>query len=196
MFLVFSVVFLASLYPARLAAEMAMPDVNRSWTLPAPEADLISMNLPFLMNYEEEKGIMGFLAAFFISHQDIAQGAFIVDDTNLLMDTDEDKLGTAEPSVCLFLRSNVWLAPFDFGIKQALVLHLCASSENPGYLEIALQMKRISGEQSAWVRANKYFIKALRKQMLLWRLLDPQTKARYRLFVPEQYLGQDQAVAL
>ena len=196
MFLVFSVVFVASLYPARLAAEMAMPDVNRSWTLPAPEADLISMNLPFLMNYEEEKGIMGFLAAFFISHQDIAQGAFIVDDTNLLMDTDEDKLGTAEPSVCLFLRSNVWLAPFDFGIKQALVLHLCASWENPGYLEIALQMKRISGEQSAWVRANKYFIKALRKQMLLWRLLDPQTKARYRLFVPEQYLGQDQAVAL
>ena len=34
MFLVFSVVFLAALYPARLAAEIAMPDVNRSWTPP------------------------------------------------------------------------------------------------------------------------------------------------------------------
>jgi hypothetical protein len=187
MFLVFSVVFVASLYPARLAAEMAMPDVNRSWNLPAPEGDRINMNLPFLLKYEEEKGIMGFLTAFFVSYQDVAHGAFIVDDTNLLLDEINGANGQALPrgeGVCLFLRTNVWLAPFDFGIKQGLLLHCCPSTDNPGYLEISLQMMRVSGEQSAWQRANKNFIKALRKQMLLWRLLDQEAKAHYGQFVP------------
>jgi hypothetical protein len=191
MFLVFSVVFTASLYPAHLAAELAMPDVNRSWTLPKPEDGRIAMTLPFLLKYDEEKGIMGFLTAFFVGHQDIAQGAFIVDDTNLLVDTTDDHptRGTETLMICLFLRTNVWLAPFDFGIKQALLLHCCPSVENPGYLEIMLQMMRLSGEHSAWVRANRNFIKALRKQMLLWRLLDGEAKSHYGCFVPQDYAG-------
>ena len=187
MFLVFSVVFAASLYPARLAAEMAMPDVNRSWNLPAPEGERITMNLPFLLKYEEEKGIMGFLTAFFVSYQDVAHGAFIVDDTSLLLDElngEDGRPVLPGEGVCLFLRANVWLAPFDFGIKQGLLLHCCPSMENPGYLEISLQMLRISGEQSAWQRANRDFVKALRKQMLLWRLMDQDAKAHYGQFVP------------
>ena len=83
MVLVFSVVFVSALYPARLAAEMAMPDVNRSWSLPTAVGDRISMNLPFLLKYEEEEGIMGFLTAFFLSYQDTAQGTFIVDNTSM-----------------------------------------------------------------------------------------------------------------
>jgi hypothetical protein len=74
---------------------------------------------------------------------------------------------------------NVWLAPFDFGIKQRLQLHCCPSLDNPGYLEISLLMTRLSGERSAWARANRNFIKALRKQMLLWRLLDARARQAY-----------------
>ena len=81
--------------------------------------------------------------------------------------------------VCLLLRANIWLAPFDFGIKQDIVVHCCPSEENPGYLELSIQMERISGEVAAWVRANKHFIQALRKQMLLWRLMDQDAKAYY-----------------
>jgi hypothetical protein len=178
MFLVFSVVFLAALYPARVAAEIAMPDVNRSWTLPEPEGDVLYLHLPFLLKHEEEQGIMGFLNSFYTSHRDVAHGSFIVDETSLDVGTPEATAGEMPLAVCLLIRTNVWLAPFDFGIKQRLQLHCCPSVDNPGYLEIALQMIRISGERSAWVRANRNFIKALRKQMLLWRFLDREAKER------------------
>ena len=58
-------------------------------------------------------------------------------------------------------------------------MHCCPSYTNPGYLELAIFLTRLSGEHSAWERANKRFIKELRKQMLLWRLLDAETKAGY-----------------
>jgi hypothetical protein len=179
MFLVFSVVFLAALYPARMAAEIAMPDVNRSWNLPAPEGDMITLNLPFLLKYEEEKGVMGFLSAFYKSYQDTAHGSFIVDDVKFDMDDPFMRSELMPAPVCLLIRTNVWLAPFDFGIKQRIQLHCCPSIEDPGYLEIAIQMIRLSGERSAWTRANKNFIKSLRKQMLLWRLLDHESKQGY-----------------
>jgi hypothetical protein len=176
MFLVFSVVFLAALYPARLAAEIAMPDVNRSWTLPDAEGDMITMNLPFLLKGEEEEGVMRFLFAFFRSYQEVTQGTFIVDEVDFDMEVPDVKPGQMPAPLCYLIRMNVWLAPFDFGIKQRLQLHCCPSMDNPGYLEISLLMTRLSGERSAWARANKNFIKALRKQMLLWRLLDPKAR--------------------
>jgi len=190
MFLVFSVVFLAALYPARMAAEIAMPDINRTWNLPKAEGEVIVMHLPFLLKYEEEKGIMGFLHAFYTSHQDVSQGSFIVDEAQMDVDSPELESGQIPAPVCLLLRMNVWLAPFDFGIKQRLQLHCCPSPDNPGYLELALRMIRLSGERSAWERANKNFIKSLRKQMLLWRLMDPKAKGQYQHFAPEEYVGQ------
>ncbi len=184
MFLVFSVVFLAALYPARLAAEIAMPDVNRSWTLPEAEGDMLIMNLPFLLKGEEEEGVMRFLFTFFRSYQEATQGTFIVDRVDFDMEVPEARPGQLPAPLCPLIRMNVWLAPFDFGIKQHLQLHCCPSMDNPGYLEIGLLMTRLSGERSAWTRANKNFIKALRKQMLQWRLLDPKAK---QVFFGEQW---------
>jgi hypothetical protein len=179
MFLVFSVVFLAALYPARLAAEIAMPDVNRSWSLPGAAGDVIFMNLPFLLKEEEEEGVMRFLFSFYRSHQDIAQGVFIVDEASFDLEVPNVKPGQLPAPICPLIRMNAWLAPFDFGIKQHLQIHCCPSMDNPNYLEISLMMTRLSGERSAWVRANKNFIRALRKQMLLWRMLDPKAKQSY-----------------
>ncbi|WP_448382832.1 ABC transporter permease, partial [Desulfosoma sp.] len=179
MVLVFSVVLLASLYPARMAAALAMPDVTRTWTVPKAQGDLLELHLPFLLKPEEESGIMAFLNAFIRDHQDVAQGPFIVDDVHLAPVAPESD-GTILPEpVCLWLYANVWLAPFDFGIKQRLHLHCCPSADDPGYMEVALQMIRLSGERTAWQRANRNFIKVMRKQMLLWRLLDADTKALY-----------------
>jgi hypothetical protein len=92
--------------------------------------------------------------------------------------------GQMPAPLCPLIRMNTWLAPFDFGIKQRLQLHCCQSVDSPGYLEIGLLMTRLSGERSAWTRANKNFIKALRKQMLLWRLMDPKAKD---IFFGEQW---------
>ncbi|WP_170161669.1 FtsX-like permease family protein [Desulfosoma caldarium] len=179
MVLVFSVVLLASLYPARLAATLAMPDVTRTWTVPPAQGDLLELRLPFLLKPEEEAGIMGFLTRFILDHQDVAQGPFIVDDVSLTPQSPSADGSQLPEPVCLWLYANVWLAPFDFGIKQRLHLHCCPSPDEPGYMEVALQMIRLSGERTTWQRANRNFIKVMRKQMLLWRLLDADTKAMY-----------------
>lgn len=190
MFLVFSVVFLAALYPARMAAVMAMPDVERSWTLPEPRGEGIYMTLPFLFKHEEEKGIMGFLNAYYVSHEDAAQESFIADDTVMNIESPEMHSEQVPGPLCLLIRANVWLEPFDFGIKQRIQLHCCPSRDDPGYLEIAIQMIRISGERSAWVRANRNFIKGLRKQLLLWRFLNTEAKIHYSSLVPLEYAGR------
>jgi hypothetical protein len=164
-----------------------MPDVNRSWTLPTPEGDTIFMNLPFLLKHDEEQAVMGFLNAFYQSYRDTAHGSFIVDSVDLDLDNPPACSGAMRTTaMCLLIRTNVWLAPFDFGIKQRIHLHCCPSPENPGYLEIAIQMIRLSGERSAWLRANHNFIKALRKQMLLWRLLDREAKVSFSEQLPEK----------
>lgn len=182
MLLVFSVVFLAALYPARVATSIAMPDVNRIWRLPEPTGEFIRMNLPFLLKTEEERGLMNFLFTFFIAHKDSGQGPFTIEDPHL--DLEPPLIGGSPIPfpLCLLFRADAWLAPFDFGIKQHVQIHCCPSRPNPGYLEVAIFLTHISGERRAWVRANKYFIKALRKQILLWRLLDQDGKAAY---VPE-----------
>ncbi|MHC1724893.1 MAG: FtsX-like permease family protein [Syntrophobacteraceae bacterium] len=186
MFLVFSVVFLAALYPARVATDIAMPDVNRIWKLPPSEGDRIRMNLPFLLKVEEEYGVMNFLAAFFMAHKDSGHGSFTMEDTQLASGPPLTGFHETDFAVCLLFEANAWLAPFDFGIKQRVQIHCCPSYNNPGYLELAILLTRISGEHSAWERANKYFVKDMRKQMLLWRLLDSESKAAFLSSLPER----------
>ena len=179
MLLVFSVVFLAALYPAHVATNIAMPDVNRIWKVPAATGDQIRMNLPFLLKSEEEFGVMNFLYAFFSSHRDSGHGSFTMEDTLLGPGAPLTGFDEAKFSACILFEANAWLAPFDFGLKQRVHVHCCPSYSNPGYLELAIFLTRLSGEHSAWERANRRFVKELRKQMLLWRMLDAETKAGY-----------------
>ena len=60
MILVILVVLISAIYPSKVAAEIAIPDVNRSWTLPASKGNLLEITLPFLMKYPEHRSITGF----------------------------------------------------------------------------------------------------------------------------------------
>ncbi len=75
--------------------------------------------------------------------------------------------------------TDVWLAPFDFGIMQKVAVAFCRSAEDPGYLEIRILLERISGEANAWRRINKAFLHELRKTLLVWRSLDAASKEHY-----------------
>ena len=52
MVLVIAVVLISVLYPARVAARIAIPDVNRTFKLPSPVNNQIEVTLPFLMKYQ------------------------------------------------------------------------------------------------------------------------------------------------
>ena len=195
MVLVIVVVLVSVLYPSKVAGEIAIPDVNRAWTLPEADGNILEVTLPFYMSYREHRSMGGFLLEFFQGHQDVSHGlfstgeidfGFICQTAPVISDDDDDCPQEAcEFDACLQIRSSVWLAPFDFGINQRVDLQFCPAEDEPGFLEIKLRLIRESGEANAWRRINKGFLHNVRKQLLLWRSFDVETKEHYERVLAE-----------
>ena len=195
MVLVILVVLISVIYPSRVAAEIAIPDVNRSWKLPEAVDNTIDVTLPFLMNFKEHMSVGGFLLEHFEGHQDVSHGLFSagsiehglaqckIPATEQVSGTDGEQLRlqgkTDENEEYLQLAVHIWLAPFDFGITQNLVIAFCEAAGDPGFLEIRVRLIRLAGEANVWRRINKAFLDDLRKQLLIWRSLDDAAKKEY-----------------
>ncbi len=175
MVLVIGVVLISVIYPSRVAARIAIPDVNRSFELPAPVNDTIDANLPFYMKEDERESIGGFLYNYFIGHQDISHGKFSTGQVELVVDPKNDELRSQ-----VHLQARVWLAPFDFGIMQRADIHFVPAPGSPEFLAIQLKIHRQSGEKGQWQRINKMFIHQLRKQLLIWRSMDRSVHEQLR----------------
>jgi hypothetical protein len=161
-----------------VAANIAIPDVNRTFPLPKPKNDTISVSLPFLMQYDEHESTGWFIHDYFAGHQDVPHGIFSTGPVDIIFScstTDEIKelfaSGNGYDQHCLHLRANVWLAPFDFGILQEVDVQFCPAAEGQDYLSIRVTLKRKSGEAGIWHRINSVFLHDLRKQLLVWRSL-------------------------
>lgn len=194
MILVILVVLVSVIYPSRVAAEIAIPDVNRSWRLPDTVDNRLEVTLPFLMNPREHLSIGGFLLEYFDSYKDVSHGLFSSGELEFTMAACQIPEGTAssagpapgqndDPDEFLQIVSNIWLAPFDFGIMQKVAVSFCKSAEEPGFLEIRVRLERLAGEANAWRRINKAFLHNLRKQLLVWRSLDGPAKQYYEQFI-------------
>jgi hypothetical protein len=189
MVLVIVVVLISVIYPSKVAGEIAMPDVNRSWTLPPARGNLLELTLPFLMTHKEHRSIGGFLYEYFEGHQDVSHGMFSTADiefsyvrensSGLIRDTDDGSAKEGEYDRLLQIEARVWLAPFDFGIMQRVALQFRPAATEAGFLEIHVRLNRESGEANAWHRINKAFLHNIRKQLLIWRSFDDKTKLEY-----------------
>ena len=189
MLLVILVVLVSVIYPSKVAAEIAIPDVNRSFKLPAPQDNTLQLTLPFLMKYQEHKSVGGYILDYFQSHQDVSHGIFSTDEIELrfvcptLIGIDDQQSICSDVTccrdACLQLHCKLWLAPFDFGIMQDVEVQFCPAAEEPGYHEIKLRLIRESGEANAWLRINKGFLLAIRKQLLVWRSLGDESRIHY-----------------
>ena len=189
MVLVIAVVLVSVIYPSKVAGQIAIPDVNRSWTLPPARANTLELVLPFLMTYREHVSVGGYLYDYFDGHADVAQGLFSTSDIALgfACETAPDLAGRdddcpeekCEFPECLQLTTRVWLAPFDFGIMQVADFTFKPSPEQHGFLEIHVRLTRESGESNAWYRINKGFLHRVRRQLLVWRSLDEEAKLSY-----------------
>jgi hypothetical protein len=201
MILVIAVVLISVIYPSKVAGEIAMPDINRSWALPPARGNLLELTLPFLMTYKEHRSIGGFLYEYFEGHKDITHGMFSTANiefgfmcemppgmTKTPDDCPEDE---CEYDQCLQIKSRVWLAPFDFGIMQEVELQFRPAADEAGFLEISIKLNRESGEANAWHRINKSFLHVIRKQLLIWRSFDDPTKLSYEELInqAEKELG-------
>ena len=86
---------------------------------------------------------------------------------------------------------DMWLAPFDFGIMQTVDFLFIPAEDEPGFLEIKVELVRESGEANAWRRNNKTFLHEIRRQLLVWRSFEDATKEKYEklLMDAEKQLG-------
>uniref|UniRef100_I2Q375 ABC-type antimicrobial peptide transport system, permease component n=1 Tax=Desulfovibrio sp. U5L TaxID=596152 RepID=I2Q375_9BACT len=198
MLLVIGVVLLSVIYPSRVAGQIAIPDVNRSWSLPDPVDGTIKTRLPFLVRVREQECAGGFLFDYYRTHQDVSHGLFATADVDYVFECPWESPGAnphpkerhpefCDLKACMRLSATVWLAPFDFGIKQAVTVYFIPAEETPGYMEIDVELTRQAGEAGMWKRLNKGFVNDLRKQLLIWRSLEESVRTAYEDKVVNDY---------
>ena len=170
--LVIAVVMLSTIYPARKASQMAVPDVTRKWKLPPPDGDEWDFEFPFTVSGHEVLGLSVFLIGYFDSYSEESIGTFYTDGAHLSREDTPDGEG-------YLIDMNIWLAPFDLGVSQHVTVRAMPEAEHNIY-SVGLNIKRLSGEDASWRRVNQRFMNVIRKQFLIWRTVDAEAKDGYR----------------
>jgi hypothetical protein len=171
---VMATVLVSAIYPALRASRSANPGLARAWTMPAPEDpphdDQLNLTFPFTVSAYDLTGVVAFLAEHFRQHADAGLGPFAASDVALGRD-DEGRLQ---------LTTELALAPFDLGVTESFRL-TGVPSDIPGVDEVRVELRRNSGAKGDWLRANRVFLKALRRRFLIWRTLPPARVEDYRM---------------
>ena len=168
---VVAVVLLSTYFPSRTASRIATPGLERKWRLPDPEGDCMRAVLPFTVTGRDALGVTAFLKEFFDEYVGYAGGEFLADDVRLE--------GTDTPrGRALAVRLRMWLAPYDLGVCQDFEL-ACVPAEEADIYAIRLTLERVAGDVGSWRKTNALFVRALRKQFLIWRTVPATQKAAY-----------------
>jgi len=170
--IVMAVVFLSTIFPARKASQLSVPDVTRKWVLPKPDGDIWFFDFPFTVGENEVLGLMTFLRNYFSSYSIEAVGSFYTAENKLFVETGPK--GKAYVTAC-----RVYLAPFDLGVSQHFKLSAFPAGEF-GFYGIEVRLDRESGEGGDWQRLNRRFLDSIRKQFLVWRTISVKIKEEYR----------------
>jgi len=170
--LVLMIVLGSTAWPAMMAGRVSVPDETRKMRLPRPISDVWEIKFPFTVSSREALGVMAFLRQYFKSNDEDSVGTFTAD--NLRFYT-EQKEGQRQ----IVLESDVWVAPLDMGISQAVAIRSIPAPEEPEITDLFFTIVRKSGEFQTWHRMNMGFMRDLRKQLLIWRLVTPQQKLEF-----------------
>ncbi|OYT41011.1 MAG: hypothetical protein B6U89_00460 [Desulfurococcales archaeon ex4484_58] len=168
----FIAVLLASIYPVFKAGRMALPSLRRKWEYPTkPSGDEWLIPLPFkLTTFRELLGVYTYVYEYISGFTSPDIGSFVV-----------EKLGVSRSEVggksVVVLEGEARLKPWHAGVKQ--VFQIRAVETKPGEWDISIYLKRLTGNRRIWIKSNKVFIDALRKQLLLWRTLHIEDKKSY-----------------
>ena len=169
--IIIATVLLSTLYPARKAARMATPDVERRWRLPQPDGHRMSFRLPFMLTGRDGVACNLFLKEYFDGYVDFPGGDFYTNGTTF--EQLHDERGAYR------LALTVWLAPYDLGVSQEVELFTRPDPDDPHVNAVDIQITRVSGDDNGWRRTNWLFINILRQQFLIWRTIAPGQKSAY-----------------
>ena len=166
--MVMALVVLSAVYPARTAGRLCVPGIERSWQLPRPHGDDLDLTMPFSLRRREAIGLCRFVAEYLATCDEQSIGApFYAEQV--------DVSGVGESAGAV--RAMVWLAPFDSGVSQRLRIDLLPGED--GYVTLSLSLRRSSGDEGTWLRANRHFVDGVRRQFLMWRALSEAERTLY-----------------
>ncbi|MFB0504292.1 MAG: M28 family peptidase [Candidatus Bathyarchaeia archaeon] len=169
-----SAVLTSTLYPALKSSRLVTPSFARRWRRPSrPTGDDWTLPLPFVCREEELRGVLAYFKDFLDIHGSVGAGTFATEEAGYVkMDDATASLGWVPA-----LRARIWLAPFEMGLRQTIILRPVPEMEDRN--TFALLMHRDAGFRDTWINANEYFMDDIRKQFLLWRASSPADKQRY-----------------
>ena len=176
--IVMAVVILSTIFPAIKAGKSANPGVARKWKMPLPEGDRLRFVFPFTVSQTDFAGILSFLHEHFENHGDATLGNFAARNVRLY----RAKQGERD---CMGISADISLAPFDLGIFQHFRMY-SQEFEIKGIDEVVVELQRVGGTSTSWVRGNRTFADELRQQFLLWRSLPIETVQHYRRKTEEE----------
>ena len=180
--IVMGVVLLSTVYPARVAARTAVPDLVRRWQPEPPVGAEWEFRFPFLVSAAEVKGLCGFLLDYLASYGEASIGSFYTEGT--LLQSFATPQGTAYA-----LEAKVWLAPLDLGVSQHAVL--CIRPEDQvNIYGLVFYLRCLSGDNDSWRRANRSFLQAIRKELLIWNTLKAAERSTFQQRAEEQLQRQ------
>ncbi|MBC7288623.1 MAG: hypothetical protein H5T86_11405, partial [Armatimonadetes bacterium] len=169
--LVVLVVLASTLWPARKASQIASPGMERRWTLPQPEGDVMVIRLPFTVTGRDAWGVAEFMREFFEEYVGFAGGEFLADDVRI--EPLQTELGEG-----VAVRLRMWLAPYDLGVSQNFEM-ACRPTPDEEIYEIVIRLERLSGDLTSWRKTNTLFMAGIRKQFLIWRTVPVGEKVLY-----------------
>jgi len=181
--LVMATVIASTIYPARKASQIAAPAQAEEVFETLPEGDRWKLPLPFSVSSAEAPPLTEFLGEWLLAYEGYTIGDFVTADTRIWSEGGRYAVG-----------STTWLAPYDLGVSQDLVLK-AEPGQAPGVYVLTLELTRTAGEAENWINVNGRFLANLRKQFLTWRTLSAEQRAKYEAAARERFSFEESAAA-
>ena len=171
-FIVFSLlsIFIAcivsAIYPSLIASKIITPSLERRWKPPTkPKRNIWEMPLPFkVASKAEALGVLKFLAEYYSGLGSVKRWFNVLSVGKI----DYNKLE---------FEMEVMLLPPELNIVQKVTVQ-AITGDGKTY-EFIVIVERLRGDYNQWKNRNYYFFDDLRKQLLLWRTLPPETQRKY-----------------
>jgi hypothetical protein len=174
--LAMAIVLLSALYPARQAFRAAIPDVERELAaetdLASDAADTRRLWLPFVATPGHVTAVQAYLCEYLESIQGVTIGQIAVDSLRARV---EEANGRPVP----ILEFRAWMSPFDLGVSHDVQMKILWRPET-GVYQCHMSVRLISGDRQNWRRLMPRFVQAIRKQLLMWRILSAEEHLKYQ----------------
>lgn len=167
-------VFLSTWFPAHSAMVMASPAEDSGWALPEASENTLSFELPFTFTHRDRIAVLAFFHTYLMNHGEGSAGSFYADTPTLGVSDQLDEL--ADGAYIPTVSAMTWLKPFDLGVSQRLDIELATDRDTREYIS-RVNLTRLSGSRTSWLRLNTQFIARLRQHFLLWRAVPEEMKA-------------------